>query len=157
MKHTDIVYANGLTGNSITFERVNSDLTEHDIISLQDIFLINGLHAIHLTNQAMGRTLINNFLQSLPMYTRIGCLTLDDQLGLPADILDIYAALYNEGLHEQAIEEFFINEFYFDFAWIEISETLLQAPWYGHFCKIMEAYSQKMPIVRVYFKEINTV
>ena len=151
MTHTDAVGLNSHAVRSIIPKKVNENLTEYDILYLQDAFLINGFHSLHVSNQAVGRTLIHNFLQSLPMYTHNACLTLNNTVDLPATIIDIYAALYNEGLHEQAIEEFFINEFYFDFVWIEISDALCQAPWFGHFSKILEAYEQQMPIIKVYF------
>lgn len=157
MKHTDAVGLNSRAVRSIMPQKVNETLTEHDILFLQDAFLINGFQSIHVANQAVGRALIQSFLQCLPMYTHNACLTLNDTAGLPSNIVDISAALHYEGLQEQAIEEFFINEFYFDFVWIEISDALIQAPWFGHFNKILEAYGQQVPIIKVYCGEKASV
>jgi hypothetical protein len=155
MKHTDALGLNGHAVRTIIPKKVNENLTEHDILSLQDAFLINGFHSIHVSNQAVGRTLINNFLDSLPMYTRNACLTLNDTQSLPDTIFDVYTTLYLEGLNEQGIEEFFINEFYFDFVWIECSQELMQALWFAHFNKILEAYAGQMPIIKVYSGETS--
>ena len=151
MKRTDVVCLNSHAVRTIEIapKRGDESLTEYEILSLQDAFLVNGLHSINVPNLVVGRILIQNFLNSLPMYTHNACLTLNTT-DLPSHISDIYAALYNEGLQEQVIEEFFINEFYFDFVWIEMSDALCKAPWFGHFNKILEAYGQQMPIIKLY-------
>jgi len=151
MKHTDMMHSNSTTVRYIAPKKVNKKLTETDILSLQDAFLTTGFHSIEFTDQAAGRNLIKNFLHSLPTYRSIACLTLDNGLDLPNTVFDLYASLYNDGLSEQAIEEFFINDFYYDFMWIEISATLLSEPWYKHFCKIMAQYEKQMPIVKVFY------
>lgn len=150
MKHADRLHAKSQSDNVIWKKQIKDSLTEHEILSLQDAFLVNGLHTLHFSNQALGRTLIHDFLQSLPMYNNIACLTLENN-HLLTGIFDIHSTLFNEGINEQSIEEFFINEFYFDFMWIEVSDSLSKAPWYGHFCKIMQAYKQQMPILLVYY------
>lgn len=154
MKHTDTIGLNSRAVRSIeiTSRQVNENLTEHEILSLQDAFLINGFHSMHVSDQATGRVIIESILQSLPMYSHNACLTTDNSIDLPANIIDIYTTLFNEGLHEQSIEEFFINEFYFDFVWIEMNDALCQASWFAHFSKILEAYGQKTPIIRVFFR-----
>lgn len=152
MKHTDIMQRSGTTAHDIAHKEGNSRLTETDILSLQDAFLTTGFHSIQCADQAEGRSLIEAFLASLPMHRSIACLTLENGLDLPNTVFDLYASLYNDGLTEQSIEEFFINDFYYDFMWIEISEPLLTAPWYEHFCSIMALYEQQMPIIRIYYR-----
>lgn len=131
-------------------KKINVTLTETDILFLQDIFLTPGFHSIQLKDVLSGRIIIEEILASLPMHTSTACLTLENNLTLPNTVFDVYAALHTNSISEQAIEDFFINEFYFDCMWIEVSQKILNAPWYAYFCKTMTSYEQKTSIIKVF-------
>lgn len=114
----------------ITPTYIKDPLTESDILCLQDRFLTNGFHHIRVKNVASGRKLIKTFLQSLRVYHEIACVTMEPSL--EQGVFDIF----NELLIGQKIidfEEFFVEEFYFDFMWIEATKELLRCPWFADF------------------------
>lgn len=105
---------------------ISNDLTEDDIIILQEGFLVNGLHHIQVPDTHNGRSLVGMFLESLDCYHNVACLT----AGVVPDkhkITDL-----RQDLHEYAhgrdlvacLDEFLVERFYYDFLWIEHSDRL---------------------------------
>jgi hypothetical protein len=111
-------------------------LSEEDILYLQDIFLSNGLHAIKLPNIIEGRSLIYRLLQSLHYYRTVACLTSVAEPPLKKSIFDIHSALRMLIGDRDAIEDFFMERFFVDFLWIELTPDLVQVP---TFMQVMSA------------------
>lgn len=126
------------------------------IIELQDIFLTNGVHIIDVESLQEGRLLIQKFLQALRYYQTIGCLTQQGQ-SLEEGIFDIheYLLLYGflEGKNTNELERFFIEDFNFDFVWIEkkISED---NDWSVYFEQRMVHYEIdiQIPIIILFYR-----
>ena len=157
MERTDEVNVEKSTNQSFAHKRLDDNLNEQEILLLQDVFLTNGLHTVYAPTIATGRKRIDAFLQSLPMYTYTACVTTQEYTTLPAQSIDVYALLQRTQCSEQDIEEFFINQAYFDCMWIEMSPDLLEKPWFEHFCKFLKLYSQKMPVIKVYYEKTGIV
>lgn len=157
MKHTDEVTIERLINQSFAHKRLDDNLNEQEILIVHDAFLNNGIHTIHAPNIATGRRLIELFLQSLPLYTYNACVTSQANITLPKHSIDVYTILQRTACSEQDIENFFITQAYFDCLWIEMSADLVAKPWFEHFCKYLEIYSQKMPVLNVYYGKIEVV
>lgn len=97
-------------------------MSEEQILQLQDLFLSAGSHTMHVADHAQGRVIINTFLRALRCYNSIGCFT-QSNLTLEKEFFDIYSYLQGCGyLHETSsmnLDQFFLEEFEFDFIWIE--------------------------------------
>jgi hypothetical protein len=128
---------------------IRSPFTEKDILDLQDEFLSNGFHYLKVKSIQDGRRIINTFLYSLKGYYHdIGCLSLAD-VCLPDNISDIYELLEWYGyLKYDCLENFFIDQWYCDFLWIEATEELLLSPWFCTFSQMLEDFSlnKEIPI-----------
>src|SRR5665647_824233 len=68
---------------------VGNTLTESDILSLQNVFLCNGIHYIQTPSHSTGRTFITSFVHSLALSGEIGCLTTELE-PLDLGIIDMY-------------------------------------------------------------------
>ena len=129
---------------------VKDVLTECDVLLLQDVFLCNGFHHIQVKNIYAGRKFMYTFLQSLAISGEIGCLT-GDILPLDDHIIDIQNTIRHfstDGcITEEIIEQFFNEEFFYDFIWIEISSEFEKKPWYIYFKKkLLEYKHMHIPI-----------
>ncbi len=124
-------------------------LTDQEILNLQDAFLTNGIHYIKTATIESGRALVHSFLESLPIYTEIACLSLHDYVD--HSVIDMYGELldnnYLNGTHD--LEDFFIDQCFIDFLWIEASQELLDAPWFARFDRTIHDFKlcQTMPII----------
>lgn len=134
--------------------------TEHDIIETQSMFLTNGFQHIEVKNPAMGRSIINTFLSSLNCYHDCACLS-GVNIPLNASVCDIYRVLvgmaHDGHLDQGDIEEFFLEDFYFDVLWIELTEQLKQQPWFAHFNQLLITFKidQHIPIIMVTYINEN--
>lgn len=147
-----------LTRSIRTFEILREPLSEQVILELQDKFLTNGFHYIKVPNQVVGRTLVERFVSSLQMYHHDGaCVTLSEQQ-LPPMITHVYRSISNKGYLDpfdiRDMEEFFIEDFYYDFMWIEATKELLATPWFIEFEKILLDFHMEkhIPIVVVLYE-----
>jgi len=105
-------------------------LSDQDIFELQDIFLSKGYHHILVASVSDGRALMQSFLQSLRCYHSCAVLTHLPVENLP--LISIYEEL-KPYLQQNSLEPFFMDQFYYDFVWIESTPSLFQAPWYIEF------------------------
>lgn len=129
-------------------------LSERDILELQDIFLINGIHRVVSYDLFTGRTLVDIFLEAMPQHHHEkACLTLEG-LTLDSSVLDLYTLLQLSIGEPQAdpaeyLEEFFAEQLYADFLWIEETATLRTQPWYPVFLELLSAtrLDHHMPIL----------
>jgi hypothetical protein len=110
-------------------------LSERDILELQDLFLTNGMHRVTSYDLFTGRTLVDVFLEAMaPHYHEKACLT-TQTFTLDSAVLDLYTLLqlFVGGAQEdptEHLEEFFTEQLYADFMWIEETASLRAQPWY---------------------------
>ena len=133
---------------------INRTLSEDDILYLQDIFLTNGVHAIKVSNVATGRVLIYKLLQSLHYHHVVACLTCAENPPLKRSIFDVYRAIMHHELGPDSyddIEDFFIERFYADFLWVELSHESLKKSVVTHATNVVRALDidSRMPIVTI--------
>lgn len=120
--------------NKIAPRHIGCQMTEDDILYLQDIFLTNGMHAISVPDVKTGRSIMYSMLQSLNYYHMAACMARTQTLPLDASITDIYSQLScaaHETCYEE-VERFYIEEFFGDFLWIELSPQLVDAQLLAH-------------------------
>ena len=105
----------------------NFQLSEQDVLELQEIFLTFGMHYIKTQNIESGRNIINTILGSLKYYQSIGAIT--DQAGLQEPVCDILVDMKMQGYYLDTIlvnlENYFTVHAGFDFIWVELSASLL--------------------------------
>lgn len=128
---------------------IKSPFSEQDILDLQDEFLSYGFHYIKVDTVQDGRRVVNTFLHSLKSYYQaLGCLSMAEHY-LPDSVTDIYELLEWYGyLKYNSLESFFVDQWYFDFLWIEATEELLTSAWFCTFSQLLEDFSinRKIPI-----------
>jgi hypothetical protein len=117
-------------------QMIHEPLSDSEILQIQDIFLTKGIHSIKVHDIQSGRIVMKRFLESLNCYHAIACLTMTEPI-IGINIIDLYSELltgnYCAALHEQSLTDFFINQFNYDFLWIEASEQLLNSLWFTCF------------------------
>ncbi len=137
----------------------NEPFSDGEILDLQEKFLTNGFQYLKVQNVIKGRSLIYSFLNSLSMYQEVGCLTLLGQPILKEGVVDIYYDLsaggYLSSFKPHYLEEFFIEQFYFDFIWIEGTRQLLTSHWFEDVKRKMidMAIDQHIPMVVCVYEE----
>lgn len=107
---------------------ISDELTEDDILVLQEGFLVNGFHHVQVSDVKNGREFIKAFLRSLDCYHNVACLTIDS-LSDERGVTDLYRELCEyarEKTVKGCLDEFFVEQFYYDFLWIECSDRLAQ-------------------------------
>lgn len=114
-------------------------LSEGDILELQDLFLTNGIHRVTSYDLFTGRTLVDVFLQAMaPHYHEKACLTVHPH-ALDPVVLDLYSMMYMFASDDpiEYLEEFFTQQLYVDFMWIEETPQLRALPWYSAFLETL--------------------
>lgn len=132
-------------------KHVSNQFSEQDILSWHDEFLTNGFHYITLDSVATGRIFVDTFLRSLNYYHDIGSLTLSEQT-LDSSVDDLYDILARFGYLQQSnLINFFVDEWCYDFVWIEITDNLLHTPWFYEFTHLLNDFniSQTTPIFMI--------
>jgi len=139
-------------------QHVRAPFSDTDILDLQDAFLKNGLHYIKVDDIGSGRALITLFLKSLNFYHNVAAVTMSSK-PLGESVTDLYGELIIGG-HLDAnaaykLEEFFLEEFYYDFVWVEATENFLKSSWAAEFFRQMEQFKldQLIPILIVSCKK----
>ncbi|MCA9769929.1 hypothetical protein KC460_01005 [Candidatus Dependentiae bacterium] len=112
---------------------IGTSLQEEDIIKIQHIFMSCGVHHVKIKNITAGREIIAKFLNALNCYCEVGCLTMEkDQLF--DNVWDMYYHLIGGGYIQcnQLVkrEQFFVDEFYADFLWVEATDKLMLQSWF---------------------------
>lgn len=110
---------------------VKAPFSEKDILYLQDAFTSSGVHSITVDSIKKGRELILQLLTSLDWYQDIAYLSVSDVTPCikAANIL----TKIEQPLTHETIAQFFIDEFYYDFLWIEVNENLFSEQWLAAF------------------------
>lgn len=139
-------------------KRMPESLSEADILYLEDRFLTNGFHYITVHDIIAGRSLMYRFLHSLNYYSDHAVLSIAD-LPLDSSITDIYYELLYGGYIDHSsysdLDEFFINQFYYDFIWIEASKQLMNQQWFSEFFEKMINFklNEHMPVLIVSYQQ----
>ncbi len=126
----------------------NDPITETEILILQDKFLTNGFQSIQVKDITAGRALIQTFLASFTMYCNVACVSLEQE-SLHTDMFNIYYELETSKNVDLTLEQFLIDQFYFDFIWIEETPSLLSKSWYQEFKNLIIGHKldQHLPII----------
>ena len=124
---------------------VKLPLSEQDIIDLHSMFMLQGFHHLTVRDISTGRDMIQEFLSSLDYYYNIAALTIVDEGPLPENVADLYVLLegnYRSSLaSSDIIENFFLEQFHYDFLWIEACPELLTMPWYSHIQQTIHTFN----------------
>lgn len=110
---------------------VKAPFSEMDILYLQNAFTSPGVHAITVDSVQKGRELILQFLASLDWYQDVAYLSASD--ALPSEKATNILTKIEQPLTYETIAQFFIDEFYYDFLWIEVNENLFSEQWLAAF------------------------
>jgi len=152
MKRLDIAQSSYYA--PIASSRFQEPFTESEILLLQDKFLNNGFQRIQVKNIQLGRTLIETFLESMHMHNSIACLTLE-QAFPKSTVSDIYYELMANNYINDNLEQFFIDQCYYDFMWIEATPELKANKWFSKFEQYIIDYKldQHIPIMILSYQE----
>lgn len=138
------------------YKRVPRQLTDSDILDLNETLLCNGVHYLQVQDIEHGREVLEACLASLHYYHTIGCLTLfNTPQGMHID--DIFNDLSHTGSldHPNALADYFFDQFDYDFVWIELTASLSSLQWYQSFSKQLKASGaqDRMPIVKLVYED----
>ena len=128
------------------------------ILEIQEKFLCNGFQYLKSPRMAAGRKIVYTFLESLALYHDVACLSLDNE-PLKPGITDLYAELsaggYINSFESYGLEEYFVEQFYFDFVWIEATRKLLTSSWFEQVKRkiIDAALDQHIPILVIAYED----
>src|SRR3989304_5227238 len=153
MKRLDLKY-HTLYPPMNTLKSLREPLSESEILDLQDVFLSNGFHHIRVKNIDCGRSIMQIFLRTLYCYNDIACLTMGSK-PLEPKVCDVFSELvqgnYLDQFNLHNWDEFFIEQFYYDFMWIEATHQLVTSPWFAEFEDKIVTFKidQHIPVVIV--------
>lgn len=129
-------------------------LSDRDILALNDTFLTSGFHTLTISHVLFGRKLLKRFLAQLSCYSQIAYMSTTHVDSADDQIFNIYGFLKARNIfyNEQALDEFLLEEFCFDFLWIEWSHEFLTEPWFASFKqKLIEfGIDREIPIIIVH-------
>jgi len=111
---------------------IRQPFTETDILALHDAFLTNGVHCFKSMNMKEGRSIVCAVLDSLEYYHQPGTLSVNQQ-PLKNEACNIYATIATLQPSKEVFIEFLLNNFYFDFFWIEANAMLFSCEWFSTF------------------------
>lgn len=126
------------------------ELGEEDILSLCDLFLTPGLHYISFSTIKEGRTTINLFVDLLKCYHTVGYI---DRAGCKynqgMNLYELFAHYEDGKALRDAINQFFIEEFDYDFIWIIYPKYQVSHTFINIFLDQLIEYNidQKIPVV----------
>lgn len=132
---------------------IKTPFEEKDILYLQNAFTTPGVHAITVTSIETGRKLIDQLLDSLKWYQDVGYLASSDSAPCKGKSNVLHSI--TQPITPEAVAQFFIDDFYYDFLWIEATNSLLQEPWIAAFEQqlIMFHIDHMIPVIIVSYKE----
>lgn len=135
---------------------IKEPFSENDVMYLQAMFLTPGVHHINIDSISKIRAVIQKILESLQYHQKSACLTLSSLLLAP-DVCDIVKVLITDDylVSADSLTQFFLDQFYFDFLWIEETPQLLDSIWYEQFKQhlIDFNFNRSVPIVIVCLAE----
>jgi hypothetical protein len=138
---------------------IREPFSDHQILHLQEKFLTNGFQYLKASNVVRGRAIIQAFLDSLHVYHETACLSLVRSPVLPEHTSDLYETLYAGGylssFEPYSLDEFFLENFYYDFMWIEATRDLLITDWFDDVIRklIDQGIDHHIPIIVVVYEQ----
>ncbi|KKP25246.1 MAG: hypothetical protein UR12_C0043G0017 [candidate division TM6 bacterium GW2011_GWF2_30_66] len=138
---------------------IRDPLSEHDILDLQEKFLTNGIHHIAVKNVMFGRSLVFKFLNSINCYHDNAVLSMSNEAVNffcskgETFFSDIYYDLLQDGYisknKKTEFNDFFIEQFYYDFMFIEANQELIDSSWFLNFFDAIKnnKIDQHIPII----------
>ena len=131
---------------------INNPYSEQDILYLHETFLTVGFHGIYVPSFSFGRAIMKTFLKSLNCYSDVACLTKGIE-PLGNEVTDLYSLLFAKNIlgHEDRLKDFILEEFDYDFLWIEEKSEWAFQQWYIEFVEALkELHVDKfMPVIIV--------
>jgi len=95
------------------------ELNEEDILSLCDLFLTPGLHYVSFSTLQIGRHTINLFVDLLKCYHAVGYIDrVGEKESQGMNLYELFAHYSDNKALREAINQFFVEEFAYDFIWI---------------------------------------
>ncbi|MFC1843108.1 hypothetical protein ACFLYU_05625 [Candidatus Dependentiae bacterium] len=145
-------------GNIQRSKHLREPLSEHDILDLQDKFLSNGFHYITVSDVYCGRSLVSRFLKSLNCYHEVATLSISWPI-IEVGTTDVYYELvqgsYTDPIKNSNWNEFFIDQFYYDFIWIEACHELVDNDWFSEFFNnmVQVKIDQHIPVLVISYSK----
>ncbi len=135
---------------------VIAPFTEQDILHLHKALLTPGFHYFHVLNVDAGRLFMQQFLNSLHYYNNIGYLAATTGTK-EYNFRDILEELQENGFLYKPyfLDEFFIDNFDYDFIWIETTAQLYTLSWYKEFQNKLNEYNvpAHIPVVILSYEQ----
>ena len=133
---------------------INPALSIDDILFLQDVFLTGGIHHIIVPDVISGRKIVDSFLQSLNCHHEVSCLTVTEIPPIQGPTLNICSSLASYCGQDDSyehVEEFFLEQYFADFMWIENLKDLLHIPLVARAIQAMHDLDivQNIPVVAI--------
>lgn len=135
-------------------------ISESEILHLQDLFLTPGFHELKFVNLKTARLQLYTILEALQFYHRPAALS-TASASFKAPLTDLYGELLQAGCltttgltsscRVEALSNFCLQQFHYDFLWIEDPAHLATYSWYQPFCDLLADYrfDQLLPICLV--------
>ena len=129
---------------------INIPCTENDILHLETICMVPGIHTIKVPSFTSGRELIKKILKALSWHQNIASLSLQDHSEyIGQDITNTFQAYDNE---EQK-ETFFVQSFNYDCLFIEKTVGLSNKKWFKEFESYLLGYKFDLHIPIIIIEE----
>lgn len=137
---------------NLVTHKLESRFSEQEAFCLQELLLTPGEHQVQVESISHGRQIMSNLLSAVRYHQNPACLSLES-LPIQAGVSDIVKTLIMDDylVSPDRLALFFLDCFYFDFLWIEETQTLLDSIWYEQFkCYLVEFSFQKtIPVIRI--------
>ena len=121
---------------------VSLPLAEKDILFLQDVFLKNGIYNLKFADFGNARQVTTSILKSLAWHKNIAYIAEDS----------FWEGAYNitDFAENNDLQDLFLDNFYFDFLYIEKSITVTNALWFKKFYAYLKSYNfdKALPIIQ---------
>ena len=146
-----------LQQSNVSSNFYNQKISEIEILHLQDLFLTPGLHKIKFSNLKIARYQLYTILDSLKFYKNAAALSLQTT-GFREDLTDLYSELLQcgcldtpESSSNENLVNFCLDNFYYDFLWIESPQALEINQWYQQLLEFITDFKldQLIPICLV--------
>lgn len=127
LEFNEVNFFEQVVSSCVSSRNISTPLSENDLIFLQNAFTTPGLHAIRVKDIQTGRSLIKQLLDALRWYHDVGYLALNDNL--PCLYATNIMNHFSYPINSTELSRFFIEDFFYDFLWIEINQELLNQVW----------------------------
>ena len=118
-------------------KHISRSFSEDEIIEIQNEFLTVGFHKVSVHSVSTGRAFMYTFLHSLNCFAKIACIT--DSVMQLHQAENLYMKLKDMPFSDQeAWQTFFVEDFYYDFLWVESTESL--KPWVSQLKGMIQAH-----------------